>query len=55
MLPLFKEESAKQILDTINHSHIKPCTDEEKEKTKRRIKELHRELFKETKNSFRKT
>ena len=31
LLPLFKGKSAKQILDTINHSHIKPYTDEEKD------------------------
>ena len=40
LLPLFKDESAKQIIDTINHSHIKPYTNEEKENTEMRIKEL---------------
>lgn len=34
MLPLFRDVSAKQILDIINHSHIKPYTDEEKENAK---------------------
>lgn len=43
ILPLFKGESAKQILDTINHSHIKPYIDEEKENVEMRIKELLKE------------
>ena len=40
VLPLFKGESVKQILDTINHSHVKPYSDEEKENTELRIREL---------------
>ena len=40
ILPLFKGKSAKHILDTISHSHIKPYTDEEKENTELRIREL---------------
>ena len=43
MLPLFKGEPAKQILDTINHSHIKPYTNEEKENVEMRIRELLKE------------
>ena len=43
MLPLFEGESAKQILDTINHSHIKPYTDEEKENAELKIGELLKE------------
>ena len=43
MLPLFKGKSAKQILDTINHSHIKQYTDEEKENVEMRIRELLKE------------
>ena len=43
LLPLFKGELAKQILDTIHHSYIKPYTDEEKENTELRIRELLKE------------
>ena len=43
LLPLFKGESAKQILDTIQHSHIKPYTDEEKQNTELKIRELLKE------------
>lgn len=43
MLPLFKGESAKQILDVINCSRIKPYTDKEKENTELRIRELLKE------------
>lgn len=43
LLPLFKEESARQILETIKHSHIKVYTDEEKNNTWLRIKELLKE------------
>lgn len=43
LLPLFKDEYAKQIIDTINISHIKPYTDEEKENTELKIKELLKE------------
>lgn len=43
MLPLFKGKSAKQILETINRSHINPYTNEEKENTELKIKELLKE------------
>ena len=43
ILPLFNGKSAKQILDTINHSHIKPYTDEEKENVEIKIRELLKE------------
>lgn len=43
ILPLFKGKSAKQIIDTINNSHIKPYTNEEKENTELKIKELLKE------------
>ena len=43
ILPLFKDETVKQILDTINSSHIKSYTDEEKENIELKIKELLKE------------
>ena len=43
LLPLFKGETAKQILDTLQHSHIKPYTDEEKQNTELKIRELLKE------------
>ena len=43
LLPLFKEVSARQILETIKHSHIKPYADEEKNNTWLRIYELSKE------------
>ena len=43
LLPLFKGKVALSLLDTINHSHIKPYADEEKENTELRIRELLKE------------
>ena len=43
LLPLFKGKPAKKLLDTILHSHIKPYTDEEKENTELKIRELLKE------------
>ena len=43
VLPLFKGKSAKKLLNIINNSHIKPYTDEEKENTELKIKELLKE------------
>ena len=40
LLPLFKGKSAKQILDTIQHSHIKPYSDEERKDTETKIREI---------------
>lgn len=46
ILPLFKGEFAKQLLNTIEHSHLKAYTDEEKENTEMIIKEfLEKELL----------
>lgn len=45
-LPLFKGKSVNQLLATINNSHIKPYTpytDEEKEETEMKIRELLKE------------
>lgn len=45
-LPLFKGEFSKQLLNTIEHSHLKSYTDEEKENTEMIIKEfLEKELL----------
>ena len=43
LLPLFKGKSAKKLSNTINHSHIKPYEDEEKENTELKIRELLKE------------
>ena len=43
ILPIFKEEVSKQILDIIHHYHIKPYTDEEKENAELKIRELLKE------------
>ena len=43
LLPLFKGKATLSLLETINHSHIKPYTDEEKENTELRIRELLKE------------
>lgn len=43
LLPLFKGESTKQILNVIQRSHIKPYTDEEKQNIELKIRELLKE------------
>ena len=43
ILPLFKGKVALSLLETINHSHIKPYTDEEKERVESRFRELLKE------------
>ena len=43
LLPLFKGETVKQILDTLQHSHIKPYADEEKKDTEVKIKKILKE------------
>ena len=43
LLPFFKGESAKQILNVIQRSHIKPYTDEEKQNIELKIRELLKE------------
>lgn len=40
LLPLFMSKAAITLLETINHSHIKPYTDVEKENTESNIREL---------------
>ena len=40
LLPLFKSKAALSLLETINHSHIKLYTDEEKKDAELRIGEL---------------
>jgi hypothetical protein len=40
LLPLFRGKAALSLLEIINHSHIKPYTDEEKKNTELKIKEL---------------
>ena len=49
LLPLFKGKAALSLLETINHSHVKPYTDDEKENTESKIVEL----LKEKKNLFK--
>ena len=46
-LPLFKGEFAKQLLNTIEHSHLKSYTDEEKENTEMIIKEFLDKILKQ--------
>lgn len=43
LLPLFKGKAALSLLETINHSHVKPFTDKEKEETELKIRELLKE------------
>lgn len=50
LLPLFKGKAAISLLDTMNHSHIKPLTDEEKENTERTIGEILQHKFLKDKN-----
>ena len=43
LLPLFKGKAALSLLETINHSHIKPYTDEKKKDAESRFRELLKE------------
>lgn len=43
LLPLFKGKAAISILETINHSHVKHYSDNEKKNTELRIRELLKE------------
>lgn len=43
LLPLFKSKAALSLLETINHSSIKPYTDEDKENTESTIRKLVKE------------
>lgn len=43
MLPLFKGKSAKQILETMQYFHVKSYTNEEKNNTELKIRELLKE------------
>lgn len=40
LLPLFKGKAALSLLETINHSHIKPYADKEKKDAELKIREL---------------
>lgn len=50
LLPLFKGKAAISIFDTMNHSHIKPYMDEERESDERTIGEILQHKFLKTKN-----
>lgn len=50
LLPLFKGKYAKQILDTINHSHIKQYTDEERKDTETKIREILKKTIYQSKH-----
>ena len=45
LLPLFKGKVALSLLETVNHSHIKPYTDKEKDDVELKIRELLKKRF----------